>query len=183
MYLVPFVLLFFSYFSFLGVKVILFWMWVGWGFIFCWSEFDIHFYFRGLYQFWGRVQGSGCKEKSCFIIVYIPIIFFINYLEFLNVLHNCTCTCVSLCTFVCAQMCGCTGVCELWYLNISVRDLQVMRAHIFLNFLFLVIWEKGELYILSLKSVTSIKKPVNLLKVVYHPVSCLLHHYIDKWFS
>ena len=53
-----------------------------------------------------------------------------------------------------------------------------MRAHSFLNFIFIVRREKDELYLLSLESVTSIKKPINLLKVVYHPVSCLLHHYI-----
>ena len=52
-------------------------------------------------------------------------------------------------------------------------------AHSFLNFIFPVIMEKDELYILSVKSVTSIKKPINLLKVVYHPVNCLLHHYIN----
>ena len=53
-----------------------------------------------------------------------------------------------------------------------------MKAHIFLDFIFLVITEKDELYILSLEGVTSIKIPINALKVVYHPVSCLLHHYI-----
>ena len=78
--------------------------------------------------------------------------------------------------FVCAHICSCTVVCELWYLNVYVRGLQVMRAHIILNFIFLVIREKDELYILSLGSVTSIKKPINLLKVVYRTVSCLLHH-------
>ena len=38
---------------------------------------------------------------------------------------------------------------------------------------------KGErwIYILSLESATSIQKPRNLLKVAYHPASCLLHHY------
>ena len=74
-------------------------------------------------------------------------------------------------------MCGSTVVCESWYLNVSVRGLQAMRAHIFLNFIFLVIRGEYELYILSLESVTFIKKPINLLKVVYHPGSCLLHHY------
>ena len=69
--------------------------------------------------------------------------------------------------------------CELWYINVFVRDLQTMRAHSFLNFIFLVIKEKDELCVLSLESVTSIKKPINLLKVVYHPVSCLSHHYIN----
>ena len=57
----------------------------------------------------------------------------------------------------------------------------MMRTHSFLNFIFLVIREKDELYILSLESVTSIQKPMNLLKVVYHhPVSRLLHHYITS---
>ena len=54
-----------------------------------------------------------------------------------------------------------------------------MRAHILLNFIFLVIREKDELYILSLERVTSIKKPINQLKVVYPPVSCLSRHYIN----
>ena len=38
---------------------------------------------------------------------------------------------------------------------------------------------KGErsIYILSLESAISIQKPRNFLKVAYHPVSCLLHHY------
>ena len=53
-----------------------------------------------------------------------------------------------------------------------------MRAHRFLNLIFLVIREKDDIYVLSLESVTSIKKPINTLKVVYHPVSCLLHHYM-----
>ena len=52
-----------------------------------------------------------------------------------------------------------------------------MTAHSFLNFIFLVIRVKDQVYILSLESVTSILKPINLLKVVYHPVNCLLHHY------
>ena len=52
-----------------------------------------------------------------------------------------------------------------------------MRAHIIPNFIFLVIKENNELYTLSLESVTSIKKTINRLKVVYHPVRCLLHHY------
>ena len=116
------------------------------------------------------MQGSGCKLKLLFIIVYIPIIFF---------LHVCACRCVSLCVFVCAQMCGCTVACDLWYLNVCVRGFQVMKAHIFLNFIFLAIREKDEFYF-SLDSATSIKKPINPLKVVYHPVSCLLHHYKKK---
>ena len=78
--------------------------------------------------------------------------------------------------FVCAQMCA--VVCDLWYLNVCVRGLQVMRAHSFPNFIFLVIKEKDELHILSLESVTSIKKSINLLKVIYHPSSCLSHYYI-----
>ena len=66
-------------------------------------------------------------------------------------------------------------------LNICLRGLLMMRTHSFLNFIFLVIREKDEFYILSLESVTSIQKPMNLLKVVYHhPVSCLLHHYITS---
>ena len=50
-----------------------------------------------------------------------------------------------------------------------------MRDHSFLNFIFLVVTEKDELYILSLESVRSIQKPINLLKIAYHAVSCLLH--------
>ena len=53
----------------------------------------------------------------------------------------------------------------------------MMTAHSFLNFIFLVIREKDQVYILSLESVTSILKPINLLKVVYHSVNCLLQHY------
>ena len=48
-----------------------------------------------------------------------------------------------------------------------------MRAHIFLNLIFIVIREKDEIYILSSDSVKNlltclkpIKKPINLLKVV-----------------
>ena len=74
-----------------------------------------------------------------------------------NVLHVCACICVSLCVFVSAQICGCTVVCELWYLNVCVRGLQAMKSHIFLNFIFVVIREKDELY-LSLESATFIKK-------------------------
>ena len=41
---------------------------------------------------------------------------------------------------------------------------------------------KGQrrIQILSLESATSIQKPIDLPKVAYHPVSCLLHHYINK---
>ena len=99
-------------------------------------------------------------------------------MQFLHVLHVCACICISLCVFVCTQMHRCTVVFELWYLNVCVRGLQAMRAHIFLNFIFLVKREKDELYILSVESVTSINKHINPLKVVYHPVSCFLHHYI-----
>ena len=53
-----------------------------------------------------------------------------------------------------------------------------MRDHIFLIFIFLVIREKDEFYIIFLESVTCIKKAINPLKIVYHQVSCLLHHYI-----
>ena len=63
-------------------------------------------------------------------------------------------------------------------MTVPLRDLQTLRVHSFLNFIFLVIREKYELYILSLESVTSIQKLINLLKVVYHPVNCLLHYYI-----
>ena len=38
----------------------------------------------------------------------------------------------------------------------------MMRAHSFLNFIFLVIREKDELYILSLESVTPVQTPINL---------------------
>ena len=68
-------------------------------------------------------------------------------------------------------------------LNICLTGLQIMKAHSFLNFIFFVIREKNELYILSLESATSIQKPINLLKVVYHPVSCLWHHYISVVFQ
>ena len=89
--------------------------------------------------------------------------------------------------FVCLFIQKCVVVqlvaCELWYINVFVRDLQTMRAHSFLNFIFLVIKEKDELCVLSLESVTSIKKPINPLKVVYHPVSCLSHHYINLWMT
>ena len=37
---------FFFYFFFVGGKASLFCVWVGWGFISWWSEFDIGFYFR-----------------------------------------------------------------------------------------------------------------------------------------
>ena len=53
----------------------------------------------------------------------------------------------------------------------------------FLNSIFVVIKEKDELYILSLESATSVKKPINPLRVVYHPVSCLLDHYINLWMT
>ena len=55
-----------------------------------------------------------------------------------------------------------------------------MTAQIFLHCIFLVIREKDELYILSLETVTFIKKPLNLLNVLYHPASCLLLHYIHN---
>ena len=50
-----------------------------------------------------------------------------------------------------------------------------MRAHSFLNFIFLVIREKDELYILSLDLYSKTYKPA---MAVYHPVSSLSHHYI-----
>ena len=40
--------------------------------------------------------------------------------------------------------------------------------------------EQRRIQILSLESATSIQKPIDLPKVAYHPVSCLLHHYINK---
>ena len=55
-----------------------------------------------------------------------------------------------------------------------------MRVHSFLSFISLVIRDKDEIFILSLESATSIQKPIDLPKVAYHPVSCLLHHYINK---
>ena len=59
-------------------------------------------------------------------------------------------------------------------LNVCLKGLKMMRARSFINFIFLVIREKDKLYILSLESLTFIQKPINMLKVVYHPVSCLL---------
>ena len=53
-----------------------------------------------------------------------------------------------------------------------------MRGHSLLNFVFLVIREKDELCILSLESVNTIQKPIDLLHIAYHAISCLLHHYI-----
>ena len=105
--------------------------------------------------------------------MFLPIIYnFYMFFTFMLVY-------VSLFVFVCARVCGCTVVCELQYLNVCLRDLQAMRAHRFLNFIFDVIREKDELYILSLDSVSSIKNPTNLLKLVCHPLSCLLHHYVN----
>ena len=43
--------------------------------------------------------------------------------------------------------------------------------------------EKDEIYIISLESVTSIKKRINSLKVVYQPINCFLHHYINPWMT
>ena len=55
-----------------------------------------------------------------------------------------------------------------------------MRAYFFLGFIFLEIRKKEQFLILSLESITSTIKTINLLKVAYHPVSCLLHLYIVK---
>ena len=62
-------------------------------------------------SFWGGWQGLGVSKKSLLIIVYIPIFnVFCNFYIFVRfvVLYVC------LCVFACAQMCGCTVVCELW---------------------------------------------------------------------
>ena len=56
-----------------------------------------------------------------------------------------------------------------------------MSAHSFLNFISIEIREKDE-FIFSLESTTSIQKPRNLLKVAYHPASCLLYHYTCKFY-
>ena len=61
-------------------------------------------------------------------------------------------------------------------LKVSSKGLQTMRAHRFLNLIFLLIKEEDEFVFLY---ITSIQKCINLLKVVYHPVRCLLHHYIN----
>ena len=61
-------------------------------------------------------------------------------------------------------------------LNVCLTRIERMRAHSILNFILLGKREKGELYIFSLESVTSIQEPINLLKVVYHSVSCLLYY-------
>ena len=45
-YLVPFVCVCFFYFDFVGEKLIYFACGWGEGFIFCWLEFDVGFYFR-----------------------------------------------------------------------------------------------------------------------------------------
>ena len=66
-------------------------------------------------------------------------------------------------------------------LNVSLWGLQTMSAHSFLNFISIVIREKDE-FIFSLESATSIQKPRNLLKVAYHPASCLLYHYTCKFY-
>ena len=99
-----------------------------------------------------------------FIIVYISNIFsliFCNFYMFFRFVL------VYMLVFVCLFVHKCMVV-QLYVsygnLNICLRSLQTMRAHSFLNFIFLVIKEKDELYILSLESVTSIQKPINLLR-------------------
>ena len=63
-------------------------------------------------------------------------------------------------------------------LNVSLWGLQTMKAHSFLNFIFLVVREKDE-FVLSLESATSIQKPRNLLNVAYHPQPAVC--YIITW--
>ena len=101
-------------------------------------------------RFTREFEGLGISRESLFIIVYIPYIFLLNFCNF-YVLHICACTCVCLC--VC--LCGCAVVCECG-LNVSLRSLKTMRAHSFVNYIFLAIREKDSLYILPLESITSI---------------------------
>ena len=61
-------------------------------------------------------------------------------------------------------------------LNVCLTRIERMRAHRFLNLIFLLIKEEDEFVFLY---ITSIQKCINLLKVVYHPVRCLLHPYIN----
>ena len=50
-----------------------------------------------------------------------------------------------------------------------------MRAHSSQSSIFLAIRKKYSFLILSLESITSFPKNLNLFKVAYHPVSCLLY--------
>ena len=107
--------LFFILLFFLRVKAILICLWVGDGFIFCYSGYGLLFYFRG----------------------------FIFWLFFCNICIFFTFVVVYVSTFV----------------------------HLYLYYLYY------EIYIVSLENVTSIENPINKLKVVYQPISCLLHYY------
>ena len=53
-----------------------------------------------------------------------------------------------------------------------------MRAHSSQSFIFLAIRKKYSFLIFSLESITSIPKNLNLFKVAYYPLSCLLHLHI-----
>ena len=52
---------------------------------------------------WVEVMGAGWRQVKMGERFSITL--------FLHVLHVCACIYVSLCVFVCAQMCGCTVVC------------------------------------------------------------------------
>ena len=109
------------------------------------------------------------------------IYFFTNNLQFLHVVHVCACICVCLCVFVCAPMHGCTVICELWQFKCFFMRPSNDEGSQLYKFHFPCNKQERWIYILSLESATSIQKPRNLLKVAYHPVSCLLHHYINLW--
>ena len=81
-------------------------------------------------------KGLGVSKEKLFIILYIQNIFFTIFKFFLHVLHVSAFTSFCLCVFVCAQMRGCTVVCELLFIKCSFKGLQTITARIFCEFHF-----------------------------------------------
>ena len=110
-----------------------------------------------------------CIYPKCIFLLIICnfYMFFTFFLVYVSVF---VCLFVHQC--VVAQLSVSHGNLNVFFMRPSNNEgSQLFKFHFPCN--------KGErrIYILSLESATSVQKPTNLLKVAYHPVSCLLLHY------
>ena len=97
-------------------------------------------------SFGGGCEGLGVSKKSLFIIVDIPDIFLLIICSF-YVFFTFMLVCVSVFVHLCVHKCVVVQL-SMSYgnLNVCLGGLQIMRAHSFLNFIFLVIREKNSFF-------------------------------------
>ena len=122
-------------------------------------------------------------DFSIFIYLLTNLVyFFLKFLVLVYFLCNIFTIHICLLLMCCCQfVVMCLSVCDC-NLNVYIWGPQTMRTHSSLRFIYLGIRKKKLFLIFFFRKYNLyFKKTLNPFKVVYHPVSCLLHlHVYDK---